>query len=280
MRVLLDTDVVSDSEFAEVAEGNISARWRGTHPLPSITGYRRKQPHKDPERQLQIEALFTVGRLIREGKVEAYTYEELLCEHGRGRARIQEFNALRGCKIKQCDPALERSRFSKTNNLLDGMAKGGKKDRKKGIKSGGATQLGFFKWLSHLSMGRVAAVISIAAKLGLSEFEVESLRHIDWFQFLCQRSQSEENYPDVFHLWTAERNNLDAMLTLERKLPNLVSRVRNEKIPRIVIRTEALRPLNLLERLGIKSPDPVPMRPDHFYELAEALADPYNASIR
>jgi hypothetical protein len=52
---------------------------------------------------------------------------------------------------------------------------------------------------------------------------------------------------------------------LEKRLPNLVSRVTNETIQKIKIQTEVLRPLDLLRKLGIDNPDPVPMEPDRFY---------------
>jgi hypothetical protein len=103
----------------------------------------------------------------------------------------------------------------------------------------------------------------------LTDFDVESFRDIGWFQFLCERSGSAENYPDVFHLWTVKRNCLDAILTLEKRLPNLVDRVKNERNKQIEIKTEVLRPLDLLQKLGIDSPDPVPVNADRFYHLHE-----------
>jgi hypothetical protein len=71
----------------------------------------------------------------------------------------------------------------------------------------------------------------------------------------------------VFHLWTAERHCLDALLTLDRKLPRLVDRVRNEKKQEIAISIEVLRPLDLLQRLGISESDAVPINNGQFYNL-------------
>jgi hypothetical protein len=73
----------------------------------------------------------------------------------------------------------------------------------------------------------------------------------------------------VFHLWTTGRHGLDALLTLDKKLPRLVDRVRNEKKKEIDIRTEVLQPLDLLHRLGISEPDPVPIDTGRFYNLYE-----------
>ncbi len=112
-------------------------------------------------------------------------------------------------------------------------------------------------------------MIQHASQIGLTDFEVASLRNLDWFQFLCRRSGSRENFPDVFHLWTAERNGLGTVLTLDTGLPNLLCRVRNEKIKRIEIRTEVLQPLDLLRKLNISKPDPVPMEAGRFYHWHE-----------
>jgi len=62
--------------------------------------------------------------LIREGEIEAYTSVEIDFEHFRGTATVQEFNALRGCQIHKCAPALDRSRFRKTRDFTRFIAKG------------------------------------------------------------------------------------------------------------------------------------------------------------
>ena len=89
-------------------------------------------PDEDTENQNQKNALFTVGRLIRERRIEAYDYVEISFERMRGRPPIQQFNALQNCKIHRCAPAVERSRFTQTINFRETIAKGGKKDRKAG----------------------------------------------------------------------------------------------------------------------------------------------------
>jgi hypothetical protein len=229
----------------------------------------RKAPDKNVEYQKQKEALFTVGRLIRTGVIEAYSYNEIDCERLRDKIGLRVCNALRGCSIRSCRPAVERSRFRRTVDFTDAISKGGRKDVKAGVSPSGANQIAFLKWLCALTKEHVDLLISHAALIGLTEFDIESLRNIHRFRFLCDRSQSPENYPDVFHLWTAERNDLDALLTLDNGLQNLVSRVRNEKARGVAMRTDVLRPLDLLQTLGIDNPDPVPMEVGRFYHLHE-----------
>jgi hypothetical protein len=267
MRVLLDNGIISHAEFAEGAIQEKSVRWGPRQEIARIHGLVRKRPGGTADYQRQKEGIFTIGRLIREGKIEAYTYSELHFERIRGRIGVQNFNALNGCTIKWCQPALERSKFLKSLNFQDVIAKGGKNDRKSGKELGEANQISFFKQLCALNREKVEAVIaSCASIMHLTEFEIDSLRSISWFQFLCTRS-GIETYPDIFHLWTAERNGLDVFLTLDNDLPDLISRVNNEKKSRVAIKTEVLRPHELLRKLGIDRPDPVPMEADRFYRI-------------
>jgi hypothetical protein len=113
---------------------------------------------------------------------------------------------LQKCSIRHCPPAVERSRFRQTINFGEHIAKGGKKDRVAGDSNpkaaadlGNANQFPFLEWLCTLTKGSVSAIINQAARIGLTTFEVQSLENIEWFQFLCQRSASPENYVDVFH---------------------------------------------------------------------------------
>jgi hypothetical protein len=273
IRILLDTGIFSHSEIAIPAVKQEARRW-GTRELTfAIQGFRRKAGCR-ADYQAEIDALFTIGRLIGERSIEAFEYVEISFE--RLRARTAGWgsicNALRGCEIKACAPAVERSAIVSTINFVDAMSKGGKKDRARGVPLGSANQISCFKWLLALKKEHIEAIRQNNSKvLHFTDFDLESLSQIEWFQFLCQRCGSEENFPDVFHLWTAERNNMDVFLTLEKRFPNFIAGVKKEKDRRIEIRTEVLRPLGLLEKLGIEKLDPVPMEPGRFYYFHELL---------
>jgi hypothetical protein len=127
LQVLLDAGVVIHSEFAERALKEGPLCWSDGSVL-KVSGLKRKQAHDNEDFRKRTEALFTVGRMIREGKIEAYTYNEIGFEIFRGRVGIQEFNALQGCMLHRCAPAIERSRFRRTSDFMDFFAKGGKKD--------------------------------------------------------------------------------------------------------------------------------------------------------
>jgi len=269
VRVLLDNGIFIHSEFAEEYVKGATVNWGGATQTNEVHGLVRKPPHENVEYQAQKEALFTVGRLIREGKIEAFDYWEIQCEKLRGTPSNPAWNALQDCHIRSCTPAIRRSIFSQSIYLDDVFAKGGKEDIKKGTELRGANQIAFFERLSSWKIPEIDLLISHAPRLHLTQFEIDSLRGIEYFQFLCRRSGSPENYPDIFHLWTAERNELDALLTLDGKLQRLVSRVKNEKKKTLKIRTEVLKPIELLLRLGINKPDPVPLDAARFYHWHE-----------
>lgn len=269
MRVLLDNGIFIHAAFAEGAIKQTRVRWGSTDQTVEVHGAVRKGPAADTDYQRQKEALSTIGRLIREGQIEAFDYWEIQCERFRGTPSIQERNALQNCQIRSCSPAIQRSKFRQSSDLTDLFSKGGKKDLKSRIELGQANQIAFLEWLCTLKPPEIELLVSNAALLHLTPFEIDSFRDIEYFQFLCGRSGSRENYPDVFHLWTAKRNNLDALLTLETTLPKLVSRVKNEKSRKVEIGTEVLRPLDLLKKLGIEKPDPVPIEFGRFYHLHE-----------
>jgi hypothetical protein len=267
-RILLDNGVFSHSEFAADSILQKTISWGGNDQVTEIHGIRRKSSHKNTEFQKQINALPTIGRLIRKNLIAAYEYKEIWRERMRYRPLLPFGNALLGCVIKKCVPAIDSGKFAQTIDLTDYFAKGGRKDRKAGLISGRANQIAFFTFLCSLTNKAVDVLIEHAEPL-LSDFEIESLRNIGWFQFLCQRCGSPENYPDIFHLWTAERNGLDVLLTLDNGLYEIVSSVRKEKAHTIEIKTQVLRPVELLDLFGIEDIEPAGLAGDRFYYLHE-----------
>jgi hypothetical protein len=134
MRALLDNGIFSHSEFAESAVKQTSVGWGDTTYIAAVHGLVRKAPDKNPEFQKQKEALFTVGRLIREGVIEAYDYRI------RDRIGLRVCDALQGCNFHACRPAVERSKFRQTVNFMDAISKGGKRDHDAGLELSEAKQ--------------------------------------------------------------------------------------------------------------------------------------------
>lgn len=266
--VLLDNGIVSGAEIAEYVAIKKDDLWGGNKIQVEVHGYRKKVD-PDNSQQKEIDAIVTIGRLIREDVIAAYNYSELQLEAIRRSPTVKAFNSLDGCHISRCPAPIERSRFRQTVNFIESISKGGKKDKKKGANVGHFNQTPFFEWLYRLDDCAVQDVLMHRKEIGLTDFEVESFHQIDWFKFICKRFGSPKDYPDAFHLWTAERNNIDVFLTLEKKLPSKVGQILREAHCKHQIRTAVLRPTALLQSMGISDLDEVPIKAGNFYKFLE-----------
>lgn len=267
VKVLLDNGISSHAEFAVSATKTSELKW-GPHVIENAEpGYIRKPANKDKSRQEELDALFTIGRLIKEKRITAFTYIELGFESWQRTGRPTKFNALNGCDIEGCPSPIERSKFRKTINFEEHISKGGKKDKKKGIEDRGFSQISFFRWLVESNEKGRNAILETAINIGLTEFEIESFKCLDWFQFVCRQFGSTENYSDAFHLWAAERNEIEVFLTLDKKLVNIVNQIRGISNSEFEVKTRVLQPIELLRLMDIDKLDEVPMEFDKFYPL-------------
>lgn len=268
VRVLLDNCIMSGAEFAEPVTMKETVSWGNIQDAVEVVCYKKKV-FDDIFLQEELDAIVTIGRLIREGAVAAHTYCELDFESFRRSKPIKAFYALNGCPISHCPSPIERSKFRQTVNFAEHISKGGKKDKKKGMGISNSNQIPFIEWLLHLDKGSIQSILSRGKDFELTEFEEDSFRQIDWLRFICNRFGSPENYPDAFHLWTAERNKIDVFLTLERKLPNIVDQIRRSKEQKHPVRTSVLRPIAFLQSMGISKLDDVPIKAGQFYNVLD-----------
>lgn len=270
MKVLVDTGVISSADFLVGDSRPQELKWGNGSVRTTIAGFRRIEPSQDPDQQREKDALFTVGRLCREGLVELFTYAELNVElWRRPRGRDPLLNAFLHCRMHQCPAPIERSKFRTTIHMNEWMAKGGKADRERGVSSSEFSQIPFFQWLANLSNKEMATLAQHAAKIGLDEFEMSSLHDLPWFQTLARVLVSPENLPDCFHVWTARRNGMDVLLTLEKKLPRTVNQLKRRKQDPIDAGVAVVRPTELLLQFGVTRQDAVPVQPDRFYSYME-----------
>jgi hypothetical protein len=270
MKLLVDTGVVSSSNFLVGDSQEQELEWGKKSTRLSIAGFKRVELDPDLEQQREKDALFTIGRLTRAGRIALYTYSELAVENWR-RPRGKEplLNALNQCPFHYCPAAIERSKFRSTLDTKQWIAKGGSSDARKGFPSSEFSQIPYFDWLSSLSAAEIAAFVSHASMLRLDVFEVTSLQELPWFQTLARALTSRESLPDCFHVWTARRNGLDVFLTLEKKLPRTIEQLKNRRRAPIDVGVAVLRPTALLEKLGVTEIDAVPIDPGRFYTYME-----------
>lgn len=176
VKVLLDTGIVGAAELAEFTTKEQTITWGDIQQTVEITGYRRRATgtHTDDD----IAALVTIGRLIREGAVSAYSYSELKFELFRRAVPVREFYALDGCHISTCPAPIERSKFRKTVDFGEYVSKGGKKDRKRNVDVGAFNQIPFFEWLLRLDGRSVSSILQHAQAIELTDFEMESFQQL------------------------------------------------------------------------------------------------------
>jgi hypothetical protein len=108
MKVLLDNGVVSSSNFLVAASREQQVKWGKTVECISIDGFKRADLDHDPDQQREKDASFTIGRLVRAGRISLHTYSELSVENwrrGRGSEPLVELQ-------DEILPLLVRSEFA------------------------------------------------------------------------------------------------------------------------------------------------------------------------
>lgn len=224
-----------------------------------------RRPKQGELRQKNLDAIYTVGRLIREGEISAFTYVELLAESMKDYLGGKPLYAFKGCEIQKAHSPIERSKFF--NFGFDGFVrKGGKKDRKQ--KNLGGSQVEFLEWLCEFERTDIVSLVDTYGDDFLSNFEIESFRELDWFKQFSARLRSSENLPDAFHVWATKRNEISCFLTLDLKLINQVKQIKNEKSG-FKIAPLVLSPVELLRELGVGKQDEIPYEYDRFYKMAD-----------
>jgi hypothetical protein len=263
---MLDNTIPGHSQFVEWRNLAVGVSTGNGLRSVCVGGFVRRKADSNSAYQRQIDALVTVGKLIREHRIQAFTYIELVIEGWRRGVDESAFNGLAGCQIKKCDAPLERSRFFRTAKFTDYMVKGDKDDEKYGEDTS-ISQIRFVEFLLGLTEDHAQALISSRELLRMTPFEIESLHNLPWFRAMCRIAQSSKNYPDMLHIWAAQRNRMDVFLTLETTLPNIAEHFPKKKGCTASFPTVVLQPLQLLERLGIADPDPVPIQFGYFYPI-------------
>jgi hypothetical protein len=162
---------------------------------------RKPVPADEKWRRRQMEALPTIGRLCREGRVSLCRSTELSLEAMKGKYRGGNVigDLLGEVKLVHVPCAIDRSKFQQM-------------DLEQYIEK--TTVVQFCKLLFHID---AAALESPWLIERLTDSELTNLRNLARFRTLCS-TLAESQYPDALHLWTAEVNGLDYFLTADRHL--------------------------------------------------------------
>lgn len=93
-------------------------------------------------------------------------------------------------------------------------------------------------------------------------FLISNLRQVERFRELCS-GLAKKQYPDAFHLWTAEVNGMQYFLTTDGKFIRVMTETKNISLP-----CKPVSPAELLEILQIKDLEPFEFKPNQFYNIS------------
>lgn len=195
LKLLVDTSVSSNGIFAH----GISVEVPGWGNRLALYEIRRAEDARGRWLQEQAECLPTISRLAVEGVITLCTSDELRNEAWK---RPGSFPAplfgdiFKPVRMDEVPPALRRSLFFQVP--MDEYL------HRDGLRA-------FSKWLLSIDP---AKFLSLHADW-LTDFEKYAVGRLGRLHALCD-PVSEKLYGDAFHLWTAETNNLDGFLTMDR----------------------------------------------------------------
>jgi len=204
---LLDLSVTRLAETMDVVRVTYSAR--GGKGMKVIDMRPRKMvPPDQGWRRTQMKALPGIGRLCREGRMTLCRSVELSLEAMKGRYRGGNLvgDLLGEVKLIQVPCPIDRSKFQQMD-LAQYIEK--------------TKVIEFCELLLHID--EKVALESPLLSEWLTGWELTNLRNVKRFRALCA-ALDKSQFPDAFHLWTAEVNGLDYFLTADRAFINVMTK--------------------------------------------------------
>lgn len=249
MKVFVDNCVISLGDTMERAFKEQDIAWGGSIQHIRIAGYvRKKLPGKDEAwKRSQIECLPTIGKIAREQRIALYTYSEIDFEGWKRSGSVfpgRLGNIFSGIHFHHVDSAIERSYLFQSE-----ISEHLKNER----------VIDFCKWLLTPNIENI--VVKLAATKRYPEFFLQNLLKVQRFRKLCE-GLSEKQYPDAFHLWSAEVNGMDSFLTTDGKFIRALTETKRLTLPCM-----PLSPSQLLDHLGIVERDSFEHKEGQFYNL-------------
>jgi hypothetical protein len=178
-------------------------------------------PKNESWKQDQSDAVPHIAQLARDSKVLLLTYSEIEHETLEGTLFPPSLatDSLAGIKIERVRSAIERSKVQQMSFDVYNQKR---------------TRIDFCRWLlCSRDYQQIAKIPTF------SEFERKNLESLDRFREICS-GLNEKHYPDAFHLWTAEVNDLDFFLTADKKFINAITETR------IALTTRPVSPCDFL----------------------------------
>lgn len=182
--------------------------------------------------QIDIQA---IGRAARNNEIFLYEYPELVWETWLGyqslRNNVSPLYAFRDVKWHNIPSPIDRSKFFQSSNWVEGKE----------------VEL-FMDFLLKVEPNKLYVLMKKSGQF--TDFELNCAKNLSTFQDMCDdKVLGRKRARDVYHLWSAECNNLDYFLTTDSKLINSYNTAVTHK--KINLRCNLVNPKDLIEELNI-----------------------------
>lgn len=215
-KVFLDNCILSLSDTVEPAIMKKKVSWGGNNEIVDIHGYVKKPlpPENEKWKREQVICIPTIGKLGVLGEIELFKNIEIDFEGIKRPCSQRIGNAFENVTINDLDVAIERSYFFQTLAISDHLS------------NDQVTK--FCDFLLKIKPKKIEELIKVVDKLSASM--KENFLRIDRFKVICE-GLSKKQYPDAFHLWSAEVNGMDIFLTTDKKFINAVTKSKKIDLP-------------------------------------------------
>lgn len=229
--MFLDNCILSHALVLEGAEKLVPPPFAGF-----VRGYKRKPLPSGSQEWLgeEISCLPTIAKLAMNGEILPCIYSETRNEAWKRPGsfpRMPIQSVFRKISFQVIDAAVERSYFM-SMRLQEFLQ----------------TEQ-FIQFCKLLIKPKTEEFATAELTPSLPKQMKENLMGVQRFRDLCH-GLSESQYPNAFHLWTAETHKLDYFLTVHKKFINVITQTK--KIPlrlKICMPSVLLKDLNILERV-------------------------------
>lgn len=247
-KVFVDNCIFSASSILQPASKIGTVKWGDTIVETDIAGFTMKplpSEAKDQWKRSQVMVLPTIAQLARNQSVQLFTSSELQHEAWKRRGSFNgglQGEIFDGISVKWLDAAIERSYFfqSDISEMLQTE-----------------NVIAYCEWLLESDPDSILRHAPDSMPVEM----IENIKNLERFRNLC-KAPSKKQYPDVFHLWTAETNGADYFLTIDNKFINMMTKTSKVKLTCIPI-----SPSDLLNELGVTDFVPLEFEEDVFYGL-------------
>jgi hypothetical protein len=250
IRIFVDNCILSHSEILESAkltkyddEGKMKSEWLGYIP--------KELPHDtEPWLSEQIEWLPTIAKKADLKGIQLYSYPELRNESWHRSVINKVGFVFADIEITEVDSAVERSYFQQSD--LDSHLK--------------KTRItDFYKSLLNFDPSKTDFSLPVYKRLPLDM--INNLKNIDRFKTIC-KGVSDNQLLDAFHLCSAETNNMDYFLTVDRKFIRVMTQSKSIDLP-----CPPVSPSQLMEKLDEDDKTPFKYQKGEFVDFFGQVHD-------